>query len=113
MKKAPFVLFLLFSLFLLTPLVSAAEGPLVTCNGPDCKLDDLKNIPGVIVDFLKNNIAIPASILFLTIGGLLILISGADPQLYNLGKKVLIVTIIGMILVFAAQAIVKEITSAL
>jgi type IV secretory pathway VirB2 component (pilin) len=72
-------------------------------------LEDLKEIPCNIAKFLMKNIAVPASALFLTIGGLLILFSAGDPHLFSLGKRILIITIIGMFLVFGADAIVQMI----
>jgi hypothetical protein len=63
-------------------------------------------IPGVIT-YVLYYILIPASVVLLMIGGIMIMVSAGNPELAGLGKKILFATIIGMFLSFGAVLIVK------
>jgi len=96
MKKI-FSIFFVF-LLLLTPGLTLAA--LVECDV--CTFQDFLGIIPKISDFIIMNIVTPAAFLFLTIGGIVLLISGGNPGLKNLGKKILLTTVIGMALAFGA-----------
>ncbi len=111
-----FFLVPLLSLLLLSALLpkgsalAEGQGLVSGCGEYGCTdLDQLTEIPCKIVTFLKEKIAVPAAVLFFIIGGLMILFSAGNPQLAGLGKKVLIATVIGMFLIFGANAIVNMI----
>jgi hypothetical protein len=58
-------------------------------------------------------LATPLAVLMLTIGGIMILISAGNPNLVGLGKKILWVSIIGLVLVFCSWLIIDFIMSTL
>ena len=103
MKKTLIVLAILF---LLTPI--SASAAIVNCN-PFCGLSDVCPTILNIINFIKNDIVVALAILFLSIGGIILLVSGGNPELKGLGKKIIITTIIGMALTFAAGTIISEI----
>jgi len=121
MKKILFLL--IFSVILLSPVLSLANkngsvdkfiGALVNCgyNGEPCGFGDIcKTIKGAIKIFQE--IATGAAILFITIGGIMLMVSAGNPELKNLGKKVLFTAIIGTLLALGASEIISAILTAL
>ncbi len=70
-----------------------ALATLVNCGNegqPSCTLTDLLGLIPIIIDFIIYYIVTPAAILFLTIGGLVILVSGGNPELKNKGKEIIV-----------------------
>ncbi len=119
MKKILIFLFLLF--FLLTPINATGEEGIVKCGTQTnakgditnpCTLDDLLGLPWVIVDWLLTIVAVLA-MFFITLGGIVLLISAGNPELKNLGKKILIAAIIGLVLALGAEAIINFILDTL
>ena len=111
MKKI--FLLLSFALILAAPVIASAcipgvnaDCPIVTCN-KDCTIQDLFNMIDRIISFLLYAIAVPASVICLIIGGVMFTISGANPERANLGKKIVITTVIGMVLAFGGWLIVQ------
>ena len=56
-------------------------------------------------------IATPLAVIALTIGGIFMLISAGNPNLFNTGKKIVYAAIIGLVLVFCSWLIVNTILS--
>ncbi|MBU4274335.1 pilin [Patescibacteria group bacterium] len=114
MKKTFIIFILLF--FLLIPLSITAQGEgIVKCGGEGqsmCTLNDLIGLPGVIIDWLLTIVAILA-MLFITLGGIILLVSAGNPELKNTGKKILIAAIIGLVLSLGARAIINFILDTL
>ena len=123
MKK----IFLFICLFLLisslTPVLANAAG-LVPCgddvnkNGKldeneKCKIESFFEMLGNIFNFIVKFIATPLAVLMLTIGGIMILISAGNPNLAGTGKKILWVSVIGLVLVFGSWLIISFILGAL
>lgn len=109
MKKIYLILFI--SLVLLFPLISLGAG-LVPCGNPGeaaCTLNDFFKLLAGLYNFMVWNIASPLAVLMVTVGGVLMLISAGNPNLFGLGKKTVYAAIIGIILVFGALLIINSI----
>ncbi|MDP2741293.1 MAG: pilin [bacterium] len=134
MKKNFTVFFLSFILFFLIFGLSYAAEPefcdeshggttgLVPCNvaknsgGPfncQCQLYHFFILLNNIFLFLVKWTATPLAVLMLTIGGIMILISGGNPQLYSKGRELIKWAIIGLVLVFGAWVIIQFILTAM
>jgi type IV secretory pathway VirB2 component (pilin) len=123
MKKIIITLALLFlTLQLITPvLVLAASEGIVPCNPTcdakgctgSCKLDDFFTMLNKIYEFVTTKIAIPLAVIGVTVGGILMLISAGNPNMFGMGKKTLYISIIGLVLVLCSYMIVKFILNAL
>lgn len=85
---------------------SQAAG-LVPCEGPDCKVCHLFQLIVNITRFLSETVALPLAGLMFLIGGIMMVSSGGVESRYKKGKEILINTLIGLILVFAAFLIVN------
>ena len=90
-------------------IVKISNGPFV-CQ---CKIYHFFILIDNVYSFIIWKIATPLAVLMLTIGGVFILISAGNPNLANLGKKIVWVTIIGLALVFCAWVIVNFILTAM
>lgn len=113
MKKILIFLFLLF--FLLIPINATGEEGIVKCGGEGqspCTLNDLIGLPGAIVDWLLTIIVVLA-IFFITLGGIVLLISAGNPELKSMGKKILFAAVIGVALAGGAKAIINFILDTL
>jgi len=66
-----------------------------------------------VISFIVWDIATPAAVLFLIIGGLLMLVSAGNANLLSLGKQILVSTVIGLVLIFCAWLIVNFILTGL
>ena len=66
-----------------------------------------------IFDFAIKWIITPLAVLMLTIGGILILISAGNQNLFTLGKNTLYAAIIGLVLAFGSWLIISFILNAL
>lgn len=111
MKK----ILLVFVLFvLIMPTIALAA--IVECgndiNDP-CTLSSIEGMILHIIDFIIYDIVPAAAILFLTIGGIILLVSGGNPGLKTLGRNILMATVIGMALVYGALAIINLILTTL
>jgi len=113
MKK----IFLVIILFLLLSpgIIKATPCPnsqnaIVQCgynSSCPCDFGDLLNMIPVVVNDILYWLVLPGAALFLTIGGIMLLISGGNPNLAGLGKKILLATVIGLVLAFGAWVIVN------
>jgi hypothetical protein len=81
----------------------------VSCS---CTISNVFTMLGRIYDFLVKMIAIPLAVLGILIGGIMILISGGNPNLAGNGKKVLYSSVIGLFLVFSSWLIIDFIMKA-
>ncbi len=112
MKK---IFLVILSLLIMLPLFASADG-IVSCGNTGqepCKLSDFITIFTNINTIIKDKIAPGLAIIFLIIGGLQILFSAGNPEMFGTGKKILITTIIGLILVYGALAIINWVLSAI
>lgn len=110
MKKI--FLAILISLLLAPSLIFAAES-ILQCEDNPCSFEDFQNIIPNTTNFIINYIIIPLAILFLIIGGVVMIVSGGSPEMKSLGKKILISTIIGMFLAFCAELIIEFVMNAM
>lgn len=78
-----------------------------------CEIGHVFVILWGIYNFIVYWIATPLAILVLTIGAILLLISGGNPNLVGMGKKAIWSAIIGLILVFCSWLIINTILKAL
>lgn len=137
MKKAIlFLLFVLLSSSILVPFLAKSQSlyrsdsiiqcgngdPIIT-QGPDkgkpnpafkaCQLSDffkmLFSLYGLVVKYFVTTI----SIIAITIGGLLMIVSPANPNLYATGRKTVTWAIIGLVLVFGSYLIINVILNLL
>ena len=116
MKKIYLVLFVIMFLFLGIGQTQAKECTgatgIVKCGinaSCPCELTDFFTLLARIYEFMVWKIASPLAILMVTIGGVLMLISAGNPNLFGLGKKTVYASIIGIILVFGALLIINSI----
>ncbi len=104
------ILFLLSIIFVPTSIYAADQG-WVTCGNGDnptpCTLTDFLDMTKKILDFLVNTIAAPLAGVAIIVGGILMMTSAGNPNLMGLGKKIFWSAIIGLILAFAAKAIIN------
>ena len=123
MKKIYLILFasiIIFSLSLvLVNTVFAVNCPdtgdpsakgIVNCGiSCSCTINNFFGLLAKIYNFMVWNIASPLAVLMVTVGGVLMLISAGNPNLFGLGKKTVYAAIIGIILVFGALLIINSI----
>jgi len=113
MKKI-FLFVVLFSLISL-PVLAQAAG-LVPCGNPGepaCTLGHLFQMLGLIYNFIVYTIAVPLATLIIIVGGVLILVSGGNPEMAGRGKKALMAGVIGLVLVFCSWVIINTVMSVL
>ena len=104
---------LLFCLLLIILIPISAGAAIVTCNGPNCKIEDFFDMLGKIYDFIVKTIATPLAIIAVSVGGILMLISAGNPEMFGLGKKVLWSAIIGLVLAYGSWIIIDFILKAI
>lgn len=107
MKK----ILLVLSMFLLLLTPSLILAAIVTCDV--CTLGDFLTTIDNVITLIVFYIIPSAAVLFLTIGGILLMVSGGKPELKSLGKKTLVSTIIGMGLALGAWVIINFILETL
>lgn len=117
MKKYIFLILIISGLIL--PVVSFAgdfSGPLVPCgtsaNPNACTLCDLFTMIQTIIDFISAGIFVLA-VIFITVGGLMILLAGANPGNLDLGKKMITNAIIGVIISLLAWTVINMVFNTL
>ena len=111
-KRIFLISFLILVFFSLVPnLVTAA---LVTCgdNGA-CTWADFEEMIGNIVHFILFTIVPVVAGLMFVIGGIVLLVSGGSPELKNLGKNIMLTTIIGTVIAYGAWVIIDFILKAI
>jgi len=113
MKKILLLAF--FSVLFLLPFVILAQG-LVPCGNPGqpaCTIEHFFVMLSNIYEFIVLYLATPLAVIALTIGGIMMLISGGSPNLMGMGKKTVILSIIGLVLAFGSLLIIKTLLSAM
>lgn len=121
MKKIFWVFFTIILLPLVLPAMAQASqcagatglvpcGQNATCP---CEIQDFFVMLTRIFVFIIQWIVTPLSVLMLTIGGILILISGINQNFYTLGKNTLYAAIIGLVLAFGSYLIIGFILNAI
>lgn len=131
MVKKTFLTFSLILLFFsLTPnLASAAifhpvcqeinDKGLVQCgegsgeNYKPCKFQDFFDMIKRVIQYLLYCIIPPIAILILTIGGIILIVSGGSPNLKNIGKNILFYTIIGLFIAYGSWLIIDFVIKAI
>lgn len=96
----------IISFCLLATWPAQAAG-LVPCNGPDCKLCHLLVLIVNITNFLMKNIAAPLAGLMFLVGGIMMVAAGGSESRFSKGKEIFLNTLIGVIIVLSAWAIVN------
>lgn len=87
--------------------------PCGTGNGAMCKFSDIYRLAKNIMDFLLFTFAVPAAAGLFTWAGILYVYSAWDPGQRNKAKKILQVTLWGLIIAFAGWLIVTTILKVL
>ncbi|MEK7658806.1 MAG: pilin [Patescibacteria group bacterium] len=82
----------------------------VSCT---CTIENFFLMLARIYDFIVWYIATPLAVLALTIGGVIMMISAGNPNLFATGKKILYAAIIGLVLVFCSWLIIDFILAAI
>lgn len=93
-------IFLIFTLFL--PLLVFAQDTQII------KFETLEELFGAIISFLKK-IIIPFSGIMFLIAGYFFVTAGGDPEKINLAKRIIIYTMIGLLFILLAEALVEVI----
>ena len=73
-----------------------------TLGGSGCTLCHMGELVINLTNFLMYGVALPATVVLVAAGGIILLISGASETRRTLGKKILTSTIIGVIIIFIA-----------
>jgi hypothetical protein len=110
MKKV-FWPIILLCLLLIPSLAKGVQ--IVQCNGPDCTIKSFFNTLVGIYNYLVFWIAIPLAGLSIAIGGIILMVSGGNPNLAGLGKKILYTSIIGLALAFCSYLIIDFLLKAI
>jgi hypothetical protein len=77
----------------------------VTAGCP-CELGHLFLMIDRIYNFFVWTLTFPIAAFMIILSGVLILLSGANPRLYEVGKKMLIYTLVGILLIFGSWLII-------
>ncbi|HEY4498356.1 MAG TPA: pilin [Candidatus Paceibacterota bacterium] len=85
--------------------VASAAG-LVPCEGTECTKGDLLQLGANIFNFLIDAAFILA-VLFIMIGGAMMLVSGGSPNLLARGKKTITTAVVGLVIVLVAWVLVN------
>lgn len=94
------------SCFLFAALPASAAG-LVPCSGYKCTPCQFLVLVSNIINFMMKDITFPLAGLLFLIGGLMMVASGASEDNYKKGKTIIVNTLIGVVIVLSAWAIVN------
>lgn len=101
----------ILSLALLMSVVPLfTNAALVTCDpasGKTCGIKEFFEMMAGVYKFLILQIAAPLAIIALIIGGIFMMISAGNPNLFSTGKKILYTAIIGLVLVLCSYLIIN------
>lgn len=100
------ICFLALAFCLLVIPASQAAG-LVPCEGPDCRPCHIFALIVNITEFLFEDIALPLAGLLFLIGGIMMLTAGGAESRFKKGKEILVNTLVGLVIVLSAFAIVN------
>ena len=104
-------IFLIVTTLTLVPFAALAANGIVNCDV--CTINDFLGIIPRILDFIWKQLTVALAILFFLIGAVVLLTSGPNPEQRNLGKKIIMSSIIGMLLVYCSWLFVDLILKAL
>ncbi len=94
-----------------------ARAALITCgndpNGAPCTYNDFKTTLDGVVQFSILYIAIPAAVIVIVIGGIMMILDGGNESRFKQGKKMIQGVIIGLLITLGAWIIVKTILNLL
>jgi type IV secretory pathway VirB2 component (pilin) len=109
------ILIAFFSILIFIPFIISAQG-LVPCGNPGqepCGIDDFFTMLGRIYNFIVLYLATPLAVIAITIGGVMMIISGGNPSLMQKGKDILKLAILGLVLAFGSYLIIKTLLSSM
>lgn len=100
------VVFFLFSFF----SIVLAQGIVPCGNTADdpCTFEDLFELVNNVIEFILFKFVPPLAIIWFAFGGITMMTAGGDPSKIETGKKMITYGVIGVLLVYAAWAIVYE-----
>lgn len=110
LKTKYFLASIFVIVIIVIPFFTYARG-LVPCGGEGedpCNLCFLFKMLENVMNFLVNTVGIVAT-LFLVIGGIILLISGSNKNLYETGKKIITNTVVGTAIVLTAWILINTI----
>jgi type IV secretory pathway VirB2 component (pilin) len=113
MKKILLLAF--FSVLMFAPVMVFAAG-LVPCGNPGepaCTIGHFFVMLSNIYDFIVKYLATPLAVIALTVGGIMMLVSGGNPGLQKMGRDIIFSAIIGLCLAFGSLLIIKTLLSAM
>lgn len=105
----------LFIIAILVPASALAQG-LVPCGNagqPSCTLCHLYVLAKNVIDFGLFDLALPIAVIMLLIGGIILLTSMGSPEKLTRGKAILVNTLIGLVIAFAAWIIIATLLGTL
>ena len=86
---------------------TASAAGLVPCRGSGCTPCYLMKMVSDIINFMTLDVAFPLAGLLFLIGGLMMVMSSASENNYKKGKTIIVNTLIGVVIVVAAWAIIN------
>jgi len=96
----------LFALFLV-PLSAAAQGLVPCAGGYSCTTCSLLQLISNIASFLATNVMPPLAGLMFLIGGIMMVAAAGSEERYKKGRKIVIDTAIGAVIVLVSWLIVN------
>ncbi len=105
-----FLIFLVCLIIALSPFKTNAR--LVECSSDPCSLCDLFKTMQNVLNFIvspKGGIVFALAVIGIMIGGILIMVAGANTKLYSLGISFLKAAFVGLVIALVAWVIVNTI----
>jgi len=90
-----------------TSVLAICQGPLVPCSGAECGLEDIFVLIRNVLNFVLTCLAPIFGTLLLIIGGIYFLFAGPDPEMIEKGKKAITAVIIGLLIIYLAEALLN------
>lgn len=94
-------------LIMLGQAATAGAAGFVPCRGESCTPCYLLVMVSDIINFMIRDLAFPLAGLLFLIGGIMMVMSSASENNYKKGKTIIVNTLIGVVIVLAAWAIVN------
>lgn len=86
---------------------SASAAGVVPCRGATCTPCQFLVLVSNVINFMIRDLAFPLAGLLFLIGGIWMVAAGASEENYKKGKTIVVNTLIGLVIVLAAWAIVN------
>ncbi|MBI4085412.1 MAG: hypothetical protein HY432_02835 [Candidatus Liptonbacteria bacterium] len=121
MNKKIFLSFLAFNM-LLFPFAAFADvslfptgywGPLVSCSGVDCNVCHLFSTAQMVIYFIMTLTLFVIGPIMITIGGMMMLVSGGSEERFSSGRKMATGAVWGILIALGAFLIVNTLLSAI